>query len=117
MIKTGTLSIALWFICGIATAQTPPGQPAGKDAIIRICTPSRGQLIGHDPLIVVFADDKMVFKSNKATDSTIAKVKPSDIKAINVLKDSAAVKHYGAMAQYGVIEIYLKPGVVFGGIK
>ncbi len=112
MMKTGTLSIALWLICGIAAAQTPPpaqGAP-GKSVIVHICTPSRAQMMGHDPLIVVFANDKVVFKSNKAADSPISKVKPNDIKAINVLKDSSAVKRYGTMAQYGVVEIYLKPG-------
>jgi len=117
MIWKGTLSIALWLICGIAAAQTPPPAQPGKDVIVHICTPSRAQVLGHDPLYVIFANDKLVFKSNKATESPIAKVNPNDIKAINVLKDSSAVKHYGAIAQYGVVEIYLKPGAVFDTTK
>lgn len=97
--------IVAWFfvfVGGYLMAQTP-----NKDTtkIIRICAPSRGSIIA--PLLyVVFAKDKMIYKSNKP--SFPSTIKPDGIESINVLKDKSATEKYGNLAANGVVEIHLK---------
>lgn len=67
---------------------------------IRICMPSRGQLI--NPPLCVVRFDKKDFKLKSLND-----LKPSDIDSISVLKDSVSTSKYGADARYGVVLIYI----------
>jgi len=102
--KRGITIIILLFTCGAAVAQTP-GQP-GSNIPIRICNPSREQLMTQKPYWVIFLNNKPVYKGSADPKA----LNPNDIEAINVLKDSTAVIKYGKVAQYGVIEVRLKDG-------
>lgn len=104
VMKKNIVIIILFFTCCAASAQTT-GQH-GTDIPIRICNPSRSQMISQPPLWVIISQNKIIYKGNEA----VKELNPNDIEAINVLKDSTAIIKYGKAALYGVIEVHLKNG-------
>jgi hypothetical protein len=104
--------IALLLISGFASAQKElkplidPGTP-GKDMVIRICAPSKGQLL-HPPLYLIYSHNRLIFKSDTfANTAPLNALNPQHFKSINILKDSVSLSKYGGIAKNGVIEIYL----------
>jgi hypothetical protein len=72
---------------GIVVSAPTVGQP-GKDQIIRICTPSRADMLNHQPLWVLFLNNKQVYKGNAA----LSNIDPNNIQSLIILKDSSAVR-------------------------
>jgi hypothetical protein len=95
--------------CVPAIAQTSV-MPDTAHHIIRICAPSRAQMLVSKPLVVVFANGKEIIRTSKADTAAFGIINPDDIQSINVLKDTTATKKYGKNAIAGVIEVYLKDG-------
>jgi hypothetical protein len=104
--------IALLFISGLALAQKElkplvnSGTP-GQDMVIRICAPSKGQLL-HPPLYLIYSHNRLIFKSDTSGNTApLNALNPRQFKSIHVLKDSLSLSKYGGMAKNGIIEIYL----------
>jgi TonB-dependent SusC/RagA subfamily outer membrane receptor len=103
----------LLFTTSIVCAQTV-GKPLSTNAtphkdttILRICAPSRGQLM-RVPLYVIYAQNQLIYQSDTLHNNVIGKLSPNYIQSISVLKDADAISKYGGMAKNGVIEIYIK---------
>ncbi len=90
-------------ISGLVLAQQPGVKvPAtASNSTIRICTPSRHNLLKPGPLCAIYSHNKIIALG----DSVLASLDPKMIKSICVLKDSAAIKAYGSVAKNGVIEV------------
>jgi hypothetical protein len=94
-----------------ATIAQTSGEPGitNPNKIIRICAPSKGQLL-HQPMIIIYSRDKVLYQSDTLPHKTfqpLSFLNPQSIKKISILKDTAQTKKYGGMAKNGVIEVYL----------
>jgi len=116
------LAIVLFLLLFQSTFAQIPVNPAkksgkaGDTTVIRICAPSRRELIAQ-PLYIVFFHDRAIFRSDTAKINAISAVNPQDIDKINILKDSTAVTRYGSAAKNGVILITLKKDTFTGSYQ
>jgi len=88
-----------------AQADTSLNKP---NTVIRICTPSRGQII-NPPLYLIFKGTKQLL-STKNQQAFSSQFDVHDILSMNILKGPDAIKKYGDDGQFGAIEVYLKRG-------
>jgi hypothetical protein len=108
LVKAFLTAIIFLFACKATLAQTT-GQPGNATTSIRICTPSRGQAIGHKVLFVVFLKGKEVIRSTTADSTRLNSINPQFIKSLIVVNANDAIKKYGPVdGAYGVVEVYLK---------
>jgi hypothetical protein len=78
-----------------------------EEAVIRICAPSRVQMLNQPkPLYVLYFGKNQWIVKDIPFDSV--KLNPNDIKTINVVRDLKATDKYGNDAKNGVIEITIK---------
>jgi len=99
-----TLIIAIQLlVSSVLFAQQPSIKPlvTTPNSTIKICTPSRHNLLKPGPIYAIYSHNKIIALG----DSLHATLDPKMIKSIYVLKDSAAIKAYGKMAKNGVIEV------------
>jgi len=90
-------------VSGVVLAQQPSikAPVTTPNSTIRICTPSRHNLLKPGPLYVLYSRNTIIARG----DSLIPALDPKMIKSIYVLKDTAATKAYGLAGKSGVIEI------------
>ena len=101
-------TIILLLISTSLLAQTDSTK-TGKPTIIRICAPSREQLV-RQPLYVIVWKGKEIYRSDTtiaAATATFNLIKPQQIKSIRILKDKTTIAPYGDIGKNGVIEITL----------
>lgn len=88
------------------STNTAPHTDTINTTKIRICAPSRGQLL-HVPLWVIYSHDEVIYKSDTLSSKPVGNLSPDYIKSIIVLKGENATVKYGGIAKNGAIEIYI----------
>lgn len=113
--KTVRYFLLFGMLCFVVTAkgQANPSQAHNiqpdSSQIIRICAPSKGQLL-KPILYVIYRHNKIYFQDTitQLKKGAIANINPNDIQKIEVLKDEKTIAQYGDRGKNGVILIYLK---------
>lgn len=95
--------ILIVLACQIVKAQTDT-LAAKPNTVIRICTPSRGQMIKPPLYIIFYGKNKHIITQDTHS------LDPQSIKSINVIKGAGALNKYGEDARFGAVEVYLKRG-------
>ena len=78
----------------------------GKDTIIRICSPSRAEMLSRpQPLYVIIYGNKQI---KTLPNHEVMEFKPNWISKIDLLKDKKAINAYGVEGKNGVLVITIE---------